>query len=93
MIGIPYFLQTRADWEHAYEYALKRPEVRGAFIARLTALKASKNMKMLKHGVSKPAEELAADDFEDVPDPASPFFQAGFSEQEIDTMITKLKGE
>lgn len=91
MKGLPVYLQTRSDWKHAYEYALMHPDARDEFISRLAALKASKTMKTLKQGVSKPAEELVAEDFAEEPDPASPFMQVGFSDQEVDEMISNLK--
>lgn len=91
MKGLPLYLQTRSDWEHAYDYAIKHTEARSELISRLLSLKFTKTMKVLKPGTAKAAEKLGPDDFEDVPDPASPFALSGFTDSEIDSMIEKLR--
>lgn len=91
MKGLPMYLQTRSDWENAFDYAMKHQEARAELVSRLLSLKASKTMKVLKPGVVKPPEELEPEDFEEALDPASPYVQSGFTDSEIDTMIAKLR--
>ncbi len=92
MIGLPAVLATRKDWFNAFEYAKDHPENRAEFIARLEGLLRSKYCKVLKEGIQKPSEELTPEDFQDVPDPTSPFIRSGLGEEEILTMIAELKG-
>jgi hypothetical protein len=92
MIKIPTVLATRQDWLNTYEYvqAANTAEAKQQFRSRLIALKATRYMKVLKAGVTAGPEEQAQDDFEDVPDPASPFARSGLIEGEIDQMIGAL---
>lgn len=91
MKGLSYYLQTRADWVNAFDYAMKHPDIENEMISRLLSLKSSKMVKMPKPGLTKSIEEYADDDFETIQDPASPFAQSGLTDDEIDEMIAKLR--
>jgi hypothetical protein len=92
MIGVPTVLATRQDWLNVYEYAQAKNEagLKKQFRERLIALKNTRYMKMLKAGVTAGPEDQTPDDFEDVPDQASPFARSGLIEGEIDQMIGAL---
>jgi hypothetical protein len=92
MIGIPSVLATRQDWLNTYQYvqAANNAELKKQLRERLTALKETRYMKVLKSGVEKEPEEQTPSDFEDTLDPASSFVRSGLLENEVDTMIGGL---
>jgi arginine deiminase len=92
VIGIPSVLATRQDWLNTYQYvqASNNMELRKQFRERLTALKETRYMKVLKSGVEKEPEDQTPSDFEDVLDAASPFVRSGLLENEVDTMTGGL---
>ena len=93
MIGLPVVLATRTDWFNAFDYAKSHPEYRNELIAKLQAVLQTKTCKILREGVQKAPQDLTPEDFEEVPDPASPFSKSGLGEEEIITMINALKME
>jgi hypothetical protein len=92
MIGIPTVLATRQDWLNTYQYvqAANNMELKRQFRDRLTALKTTRYMKVLKAGASAEPEDQTPDDYEDAPDPASAFVKSGLLDSEIDSMIGGL---
>lgn len=72
MKGIPHLLQTKTDWENAYQYVMQRPEYKKELKCRLQALKQSGTAKFLKDGVVKTVEEQTPNDYEDRVDPNMP---------------------
>jgi hypothetical protein len=101
MIGIPNTLATRQDWLNTYHYVQNRNTsgLKQEFRSRLTALKDTRYMKVPKAdavpSVPDNAPEGAApqfqpEDYEDAPDPASPFVKSGLVIDEIDQMIGAL---
>jgi len=92
MVGIPTTLATRQDWLNAFSYAQAKnsAELKAEFRGRLAALKETRYMKTLKADAAVDPEEQTMDDFEDTPDPASPFIQSGLDEAEIDQMLEVL---
>lgn len=92
MLGIPSVLATRQDWLNAYQYVQEanKAELKKQFRDRLTVLKNTRYMKILKAGASSDPKKQNPDDFEDALDSASPFVQSGLIEGEIDQMIGAL---
>jgi hypothetical protein len=92
MIGIPTVLATRQDWLGTYQYvqAANNAGLKRQFRDRLTALKATRYMKVLKPGVTAGPEDQTPDDYEDAPDPASAFARSGLLDSEIDSMTGGL---
>jgi hypothetical protein len=90
MVGIPQTLETRQDWQNAFDYAVSHPEAKPLVRERLRALKNTGTVLVLKAGITKPPEEQGPDDFEPVPDPASSLARSGLSSGEIDGMIAAL---
>jgi len=91
MKGIPTHLLTRKDWLNAFEYALQSSsQIKAELKLRLCSLKCSKTMKVLKNGITKPAEEQTPDDYRDVTDPNSAFARAKLTDDEIDSMMRQL---
>ncbi|MBN2536369.1 MAG: hypothetical protein JXB88_26030 [Spirochaetales bacterium] len=93
MRGIPEVLNTKDDWLNTYEYVIKKGDTgqKAIFISRLQALKESSTALVLKPDTKKSADELNADDFKKVHDPASSLARSDLEIADINLMIKKLK--
>ena len=93
MVGIPKTLATRQDWLHIFDYVQSKndEELNNEFRLRLAALYDTRCMKVLKDGIDKAPEDRTSEDFDEIPDPASPLALSGLTEGEINQMIGALE--
>jgi len=92
MVGIPENLQNRVDWENAFKYALAHESVRSKMKEKLVDLARTGTALVIKKGVTKPAEEQTASDFDVVEDAGSALIRSGFTSAEVASMIVTLEG-
>lgn len=92
MIGVPNDLRTKQDFLNAVESVIATGEDKAILIARLEGVKATVTMMELKEsGRSKRADQQLQEDYASVPDPNCEMRRLGFSEEEIDGLIGRLK--
>lgn len=91
MIGFPHILNTKEDWYNAVNYAKNHGEYKTTVKAGLENLKSNIYMKVLKpEAEGKDPEEQTADDYMDVLNPACDKIKLGFTDEEIDILISEV---
>jgi|LSPZ01.1.fsa_nt_gi hypothetical protein len=90
MYGVPYRLNTKQDWLNAAEY-VNQNGGKAELVSRLRELRDRSKIKVLKPGITKPAEEQTAEDYQDVDDPGCEKIHLGFTDAEINRLLQTLE--
>lgn len=92
MIGIPSVFNTKQDYYNAVDYACSKNEGKPYVAKALHDLKDNVYMLVLKKSSKdKPAEEQTPEDFEKVENPACTKYQLGFTDDEINALLSKVE--
>jgi hypothetical protein len=92
MVGKPGNLFTKRDWLNAVNYAKATGDGKGELHSRLLDLKNNTTILVLKASAqSKPSEEQTPEDFEAAPNPNCEKHRLGFTDAEIDQLISEVR--
>lgn len=92
MRGIPNVFNTKQDWLNTHQYAMDKGDehYKAILSARLSSLKNTGTVLVLKESAPADPEEQTPEDFEAIQDPRSALATSGLSVAEIDLMISQL---
>lgn len=92
MVGFPKELRTKQDYLNAVAYVKSTGAGKTLLLARLESLKANTKIMVLKESSkAKPSEEQTQEDYKAIDDPNCEMIRLGFSETEINKIISEVQ--